>query len=75
MENIMRAYDFINTSSYFNYYYADVEYNRMGNGDLKMYENSEKELKYMVCDLLIQSRGEEPNYLAEEMKRTINNSN
>lgn len=75
MENIMRAYDFINTSSYFKNYYADVEYNRMGNGDLKMYENSEKELKYMVCDLLIQSRGEEPNYLAVEMKRTINNSN
>ena len=75
MENIMRAYDFINSSSYFKNYYADVEYNRMGNGDLKMYENSEKELKYMVFDLLIQSRGEEPNYLAVEMKRTINNSN
>ena len=69
MENIMREYDFINTTSYFKHYYADVEYNRMGNGELKMYENSEKRPRYMVSDLLIQSRGYERNYLAVEMKR------
>lgn len=45
----------------------------MGNGELKMYENSEKRPRYMVSDLLIQSRGYERNYLAVEMKRKGNN--
>lgn len=73
MENIMREYDRINHTDYFWNYYADVEYNRMGNGELKMYENSEKLPRYMVSDLLIQSRGYERNYLAVEMKRKGNN--
>ena len=34
----------------------------MGNGDLKQYENSKHRPKYMVSDLLIQSRGYERNY-------------
>lgn len=73
MENIMREYDSSHDTFYFHHYYADVEYNRMGNGDLKQYENSEKRPQYMVSDLLIQSRGYEPNYLAVEMKRKGNN--
>lgn len=75
MENIMREYDRSNNSYYFYSYYADVEYNRMGNGDLKQYENSEHRPKYMVSDLLIQSRGYEQNYLAVEMKRIGNYRN
>lgn len=73
MENIMREYDSSHDTNYFNGYYADVEYNRMGNGNLKQYENSEKRPQYMVSDLLIQSRGYERNYLAVEMKRKGNN--
>ena len=68
MENLMRKYDKVHKSSDFRHYYADVEYNRMGNGDKKQYENSEHLPVYMVSDLLIQSRGENPNYLAVEMK-------
>lgn len=71
----MREYDRSNNSYYFCNYYADVEYNRMGNGDLKQYENSEHRPKYMVSDLLIQSRGYERNYLAVEMKRKSNYRN
>lgn len=68
MENLMRKYDKVHKCSEFKHYYADVEYNRMGNGDKKQYENSEHLPVYMVSDLLIQSRGENPNYLAVEMK-------
>lgn len=75
MENIMREYDSSHSTRYFRNYYADVEYNRMGNGDLKQYENSEHRPKYMVSDLLIQSRGYERNYLAVEMKRKGNYRN
>ena len=42
MENIMREYDVKNSTSLFKCYYADVEYNRMGNGDMKFYEDSLK---------------------------------
>lgn len=41
IENMMRAYDSCHEGSLFEGYFADVEYNRMGNGDLKHYENSE----------------------------------
>lgn len=75
MENIMREYDESHSTMYFHNYYADVEYNRMGNGDLKQYENSEKRPQYMISDLLIQSRGYERNYLAVEMKRKGNYRN
>lgn len=75
MENIMREYDESHSTMYFHNYYADVEYNRMGNGDQKQYENSEHCPKYMVSDLLIQSRGYEQNYLAVEMKRKGNYRN
>ena len=75
MENIMREYDCSNNSYYFCNYYADVEYNRMGNGDLKHYENSEHRPQYMVSDLVIHSRGYERNYLAVEMKRKGNDLN
>lgn len=75
MENIMREYDSSHSTKYFRNYYADVEYNRMGNGELKMYENNEKLPRYMVSDLLIQSRGYERNYLAVEMKRKGNYRN
>ena len=40
MENIMREYDRSNNTNYFQHYFADVEHNRMGNGDLKHYESS-----------------------------------
>ena len=69
MENIMRSCD---NRTLFENYYADVEYNRMGNGELKRYENSEHLPQYMVADLLIQSRGEPRNLLAVEMKRKSN---
>lgn len=69
MENIMREYDAKNGTSFFTSYYADVEYNRMGNGDMKYYEDSLKRPKYMVSDLLIQSRGYEGNLLAVELKK------
>jgi len=69
MENIMREYDAKNRTSFFTSYYADVEYNRMGNGDMKYYEDRLKRPKYMVSDLLIQSRGYEGNLLAVELKK------
>lgn len=70
MENIMREYDHVHYNNpRFNHYFADVEYNRMGNGDLKCFEDENQESKYMVSDLLIQSRGFEANYLAVEMKK------
>ena len=72
MENIMRKFDRDHNSDLFIHYYADVEYNRMGNGELKRYENSEHLPQYMVADLLIQSRGEPRNLLAVEMKRKSN---
>ena len=75
MENIMREYDCSNNSNYFCSYYADVEYNRMGNGDLKQYKNSEHRPIYMVSDLVIHRRGYERNYLAVEMKRKGNDLN
>lgn len=75
MENEMRRYDRDNERKLFRKYYADVEYNRMGNGDIKQYENSKHLPKKMVSDLLIQSRGEEPNFLAVEMKKKKNDLN
>lgn len=72
IENIMREYDMQHDDSPFIGYFADVEYNRMGNGDLKQYENSMHRPQYMVSDLLIQSRGYERNLLAVEMKRKGN---
>jgi len=72
MENIMRQY---HDSSIFQGYYADVEYNRMNDGDLKRYEDCKKRPRYMVSDLLIHSRDERPNYLAVEMKRKGNHQN
>lgn len=75
MENIMREYDRNNRCNLFERYYTDVEYNRMGNGELKHYENSEHLPQYMVSDLLIQSRGQHPNLLAAEMKRKDNYGN
>lgn len=75
IENIMRKYDELNDTCFFHDYYADVEYNRMGNGELKRYENSKHRPQYMVSDLLIQSRGPKPNLLAVEMKRKGNKKN
>ena len=75
MENIMREFDLKHHTDYFAHYFADVEYNRMGNGILKQYENSEHRPVYMVSDLLIQSRGIPRNYLAVEMKRKGNYRN
>lgn len=72
MENIMRSHS---DWSIFQGYYADVEYNRMNNGDLKQYEDSKQLPRYMVSDLLIHSRDERRNYLAAELKRKGNNKN
>lgn len=62
-------------SCIFDDYYVDVEYNRMGYGNPKYYELNKDELRYMVSDLLIHSRGKSPNYLAVEMKRKGNYRN
>lgn len=72
IENRMRKHDRTNNSTMFKKYYADVEYNRMRNGDIKQYENSRKIKQKMVSDLLIQSRGIERNLLAVELKKTKN---
>lgn len=72
MENIMREYDDQHYPSQFQGYYADVEYNRMSNGDYKFYEDSQKRPRYMVSDLLIHCRGCKRNLLAVEMKRKGN---
>ena len=72
MESIMREYDKSHSSYLFCDYYADVEYNRMSNGDLKTFENNECRPQYMVSDLLIHSRKPTDNYLAVEMKRKGN---
>ena len=72
MENIMREYDDHHYPSQFQDYYADVEYNRMSNGDYKFYEDSLKRPRYMVSDLLIHCRGCKRNLLAAEMKRKGN---
>lgn len=72
MENIMREYDKQHQTYIFSEYYADVEYNRMGNGDIKKFENTEKRPQSMVSDLLIQSRDYKRNFLAVEMKRKGN---
>ena len=72
MENMMREYDDQHYPSQFQDYYADVEYNRMSNGDYKFYEDSLKRLRYMVSDLLIHCRGHKRNLLAVEMKRKGN---
>ena len=72
VENRMRGYDAEKKSCIFTWYYADVEYNRMGKGEKKKYENSEHRPQYMVSDLLIQSRGYQENLLAVEMKRKGN---
>ena len=75
MENLMREYDKQHRTRRFQNFYVDVEYNRMGNGELKHYENSEHRPQYMVSDLLIQRRGEKNNLLALEMKRKGNYKN
>lgn len=75
IENLMCEYDRQHEKKIFKGYYADIEYNRMGNGDLKQYENSEHRPKYMVSDLLIQTRGYENNLLAIEMKKMGNKKN
>lgn len=72
MENIMREYDRRNNSDIFQKYFVDVEYNRMGNGDIKRYENNAHDAQTIVSDLLIQSRGPERNYLAVELKKKGN---
>ena len=72
MENIMREYDRQNNSHCFQNYYVDVEYNRMGFGDLKHFEDYKHVSHYMVSDLLIQSRGYDRNLLAVEMKKPRN---
>ncbi|MDE7456698.1 MAG: hypothetical protein K2M96_08330, partial [Prevotella sp.] len=72
LENQMRKYDNSHKCNLFQGYYADVEYNRMGNGNPKKYENSEHRPQYMVSDLLIQSRGPQNNLLAVETKRKSN---
>ena len=64
-----------NYSKVFDDYYVDVEYNRMGYGNLKSYENHKHGRKYMVSDLLIHSRGRSSNLLAVELKRKGNSKN
>ncbi len=72
MENIMRDYDRIHESHVFDGYFADVEYNRMGYGQLKHIMTRSHERRYIVSDLLIQQRGFGGNLLAAELKRKGN---
>lgn len=66
MENIMRS---CKDNEIFQEYFADVEYNRVGNeSELKFYKYAKEDKKYMVSDLLIHRRGVMSNYLAVEMK-------
>lgn len=69
IENKMREYDRRNNSALFSGYYADVECDKMGDGDVKQYGNLQDRPKRMISDLLIQSRGVPRNFLAVEMKR------
>ena len=71
MEHLMNNHN----SGIFDGYFVDVEYNRMGFDSPKYYENHKHELKYMVSDMVIHSRGRSRNLLAVEMKRTGNNKN
>lgn len=76
MENLMRRYDEYNKAGeLFEGYFVDVEYNRMGKGDLKNYENTEHRPQYMVSDLLIHTRGGGRNLLAVELKKYGNYRN
>lgn len=72
LENIMKEYDERRGGWTFYGYFVDVEYNRMGNGNPKYYENSEHRQKNMVSDQLIHRRGGSRNLLAMEMKRKEN---
>ena len=69
IENVMRQYDRKYNSDMFSRYYADVEYDKMNDGNQKHYENSQHQATRMVSDLLIHSRGVPDNLLAVEMKR------
>jgi hypothetical protein len=75
----MRKYDKENQSNMFKKYYADVEYNRMRNGDIKQYEDSRKVKQKMVSDLLIHENrdghgkktDEDLNFRYDEMLREL----
>ena len=71
----MREYDKIHKDKVFHNYHADVEYNRMGYGDIKYFMTHRHTLQYMVSDLLIQRRASGRNLLAVEMKRKGNHKN
>lgn len=74
IENIMREYDRENNRDDFVDYYADVEYDRMDDGNRKYHENAKKLPQVMVSDLLIHGRKSWlPNLLAVEMKKRGNN--
>lgn len=68
----MSEYNRTNNSYLFDNYHADVEYNKMADGDPKTYENIKHLPINMVSDLVIHNRTSEPNYLAVEMKREEN---
>ena len=74
MENCMQRYDMINKKEVFLGYYADVEYDKMNDGDPKQYETAQHRPKRMISDLLIHSRGVPQNFLALEMKHKKNYS-
>lgn len=52
-------------------YYADAEYNRKQNGQVKTILNGEMKVVQISCDLLLHSRGKmhEDNLIAVEMKK------
>jgi len=72
IENKMRKYDRERETTLFRGYYADVEYDKLGDGSVKQYGFLHDRPKRMISDLLIQSRGEPRNLLAVEMKRKKN---
>lgn len=67
MESLMREFE---VKCYYEGYFADVEYNRMGENVQKRTKDSNS----ISCDLLIHSRGLRipDNYLALEMKKKSN---
>ena len=67
-EKRMHAYDYLHRTEKFKNYYADVEYNRSYNGNLKIVDGNK-----VRCDMIVQTREEtKPNYLVLELKKPDN---
>lgn len=66
LENLLSKYDLKN-------YYADTEYNRKQDGQVKTILNDEMTVVNITCDVIVHSRGEkieQDNLVAIEMKKS-----